>query len=894
MKKILFPVFLLASMVSFGQDYTQTISEYLSNNVTKLGLKSADVASFNISSQAVSKSMNVTNVYVVQTVNGIEVHNTATPIAIRDSKVMNASVSFINDVYAKVNTTTPSISALDAINAMSRKLNLGSTGVIEQIANPGSQSFVFSKGAISASTIPVKLVYQNDNGALRLAWDVSIDLVSGAHYYSARIDAVTGNVLDTQDWVISCSFDNNPHNHGAHGKSVLFEEENKTNKFASASVMGDGAAYNVFPFPAENPDETEDQLVISPEDASASPFGWHDTNGVDGADFTITRGNNVYAYEDLDGNNNTTGASPDGGAALQFDLPYNLPQDPANYTEAATVNLFYWNNIIHDVLHQYEFDEANGNFQQNNYGNGGNGADYVIAQAQDAGGTNNANFSSPPDGINGRMQMFLWNAPGEILYDLLTVNDGPLAGAYEGFDSNYTGTSTELPSDTPITADLALAEDDNSSDESTDENDGCDPLTNAADLVGNIAVIRRGACNFTVKVAAAEAAGAVAVIIVNNVLTDPIPQGGDADNIGIPSVMIKSVDGEAIITALLNGDTINATLFNDGSGVDDNMRDGSLDAEIMVHEYGHGVSNRLTGGPASSGCLVPCTQVQNGECVAGTYTEQMGEGWSDWLGLILTMEPGDTAVDPRGIATFSTGQGSGGNGLRTNPYTTDLTLNAFTYASSNSAAESAPHGVGSIWATMLWDLTWAFVDEYGFDADTYNGTGGNNIAFQLILDGMKLQGCQPGFVDGRDGILMADELANNGVNRCLIWEVFAARGLGVDADQGSNLDRFDQVENFDVPAGPDCTLAANDFDRGLGSNFTVFPNPTSGDVNIRTKINVGDVTVAIYDLNGRKVFSQEITLDSVATISTTGLKAGIYIVNIEGGSYTHTTKLIKE
>jgi extracellular elastinolytic metalloproteinase len=272
----------------------------------------------------------------------------------------------------------------------------------------------------------------------------------------------------------------------------------------------------------------------------------------------------------------------------------------------------------------------------------------------------------------------------------------------------------------------------------------------------------------------------------------------------------------------------------------------------------------------------------------------MGEGWSDWLALIMTMEAGDNAEDPRGIGTFSRGQGSGGLGLRTNPYTTDVTLNPFTYASSNSPTESAPHGVGSVWATMIWDLTWAFVDEYGFDPDTYNGTGGNNIAFQLIVDGLKLQQCNPGFVSGRDGILMADELANGGVNRCLIWETFAARGLGVAADQGSRFDRFDQVENFDVPAGPNCILAAGNFGDGLGANFTVFPNPTNGDVNIRTKINVGDVTIAIYDLNGRKVLSQDITLENIAIIGTAGLNTGIYIVNIEGENYTHTTKLIKE
>ena len=74
-------------------------------------------------------------------------------------------------------------------------------------------------------------------------------------------------------------------------------------------------------------------------------------------------------------------------------------------------NLFYWNNIIHDVQYQYGFDEAGGNFQVNNYGSGGAGNDGVQAEAQDGGGTNNANFGTPPDGQRPRMQMYVWTAP---------------------------------------------------------------------------------------------------------------------------------------------------------------------------------------------------------------------------------------------------------------------------------------------------------------------------------------------------------------------------------------------------------------------------------------------------------------------------------------------------
>jgi hypothetical protein len=71
-------------------------------------------------------------------------------------------------------------------------------------------------------------------------------------------------------------------------------------------------------------------------------------------------------------------------------------------------NLFYWNNIVHDVAWFYGFDEASGNFQATNPSGLGLGNDAVNAQAQDYSGTNNANFSTPVDGAAPRMQMYVW------------------------------------------------------------------------------------------------------------------------------------------------------------------------------------------------------------------------------------------------------------------------------------------------------------------------------------------------------------------------------------------------------------------------------------------------------------------------------------------------------
>src|SRR5262249_2391009 len=101
---------------------------------------------------------------------------------------------------------------------------------------------------------------------------------------------------------------------------------------------------------------------------------------------------------------------PQGSPFRVFDFAMDLSaQDPTNYGSAAVTQLFYWCNWYHDRLYQLGFTEAAGNFQSNNFGRGGFGHDDVQADAEDGSWLNNANFSTPPDGSPGRMQMYLFN-----------------------------------------------------------------------------------------------------------------------------------------------------------------------------------------------------------------------------------------------------------------------------------------------------------------------------------------------------------------------------------------------------------------------------------------------------------------------------------------------------
>ena len=555
---------------------------------------------------------------------------------------------------------------------------------------------------------------------------------------------------------------------------------------------------------------------------------------------------------------------------MTFDFALDLSGQANSYFDAAITNLFYVNNMMHDVWYNYGFDEASGNFQQNNYGNGGAQNDFILAEAQDGSGINNANFSTPPDGGNGRMQMFLWSpatAP-----ELLTIPGGSLTGSYAGIEAAFGGS---VPTDVPLIGNLVLAFDETA----PDPYDACESIQNQSFLSGNIAVINRGTCEFGFKVLSAQNAGAIAVIMINNVAGNPIAMGAGADggSVTIPSIMISNADGMALIAALEGGETISGELLNLGPF----NQDGDFDNGIVAHEYGHGISTRLAGGANVNSCL--------------NNPEQMGEGWSDWFALMITMEEGDLGSDISGIGTFAIGQPTDGNGIRPAPYSTDFAVNNYTYADTNDVNNiSEPHGIGFVWASILWDLTWAYIDKYGFDSDLFNGTGGNNKVMQIVIEGLKLQSCSPGFVAGRNAILAADNAITGGVDQCMIWEVFANRGVGFNASEGLGFSRTDQVEDFSMPPSNDpslvnCVLSSREF----GTNqLKIFPNPASDVVHILNLYQFGNTTVTISDLQGRVVWNTSGQFDGPLQIDTSKLGEGLYVLTVDNGQIRLTEKVV--
>ncbi|MBK9727831.1 MAG: M36 family metallopeptidase [Saprospiraceae bacterium] len=312
--------------------------------------------------------------------------------------------------------------------------------------------------------------------------------------------------------------------------------------------------------------------------------------------------------------------------------------------------------------------------------------------------------------------------------------------------------------------------------------DGCETLVNGNQLFGKIAMIDEGNCELSYKAIQAQNFGAVAVVICKQSAgyPDSIPKGTYGQNLQIPLIELSKMDCQEIkLLGSPNGQF---------SNLSPQLTDGNFDAGIICHEYGHGISNRLTGGPANVSCL--------------NNAEQMGEGWSDYFGLVMTMRTGDLAYQNRGMGVYSSGHAMDGVGVRPYPYNVSLSMNPANYSQlSDMVKISQPHGIGYIWCSMLWDMTWALISHYGYEPDIYNvnSTKGNIIAYKLVMDGLKLQACSPGFVDGRNAILKADSLLFGGKHSCLIWNVFARRGLGFSANQGSSFRRDDGIASSDLP-----------------------------------------------------------------------------------------------
>ena len=731
---------LLAGLLR-GQEGQLPAIEFLRERATELGVQPGDLRELTVADRYPSPS-GVEHVYLRQYYAGTPVFNAGAAVHFRDGEVVHHAAWLQSGLSERIRPSSPRLSS--------------------------DQAYRGDYPAPDSRLEDSELVYFPLPGSrdIRLSWALTVEERATGKHWLVVLDAETNVAHLRKELSVTCHFPEA-------GERSAGELPVRIPASSDPPPSGDESLYHVFPFGTESPLYGTRQLLATPFDPLASPYGWHDTDGRPGPEYTITRGNNAYAYRDADPDPNVPDPGPgaDGGPTLDFDFEFDPEGSPAANLPASLTQLFYTTNMLHDWAYAHGFDERAGNFQQHTYGRGGRGSDAVLAEAQDGSSSNNATFYTPRDGSPGRMQMFLWRGRIELLEVRFPAG---LAGRYPGAGAAF---GPQLGKE-PIAGELAVGLDGSDQPEL-----GCGPLTNPERLRGKVVVLERGECPFQLKAYRAQQAGAVAVIISNpsnDLFLMAAAEAPDDYPVTIPVIMVRAVDAEPLREAILRNEAVRV-------GVADYSRtpiDGSFDSGVVAHEYGHGISNRLLGGPNANTCLL--------------NDEQMGEGWSDFFLLASTPHSGRATADGRerrSVGAYAVAGDPESRGFRSQFYSTDPAVNHQTYDDVITAA--VPHGVGEIWAATLWDVYWAMVDVYGFDADLTGGTGGNNRAVRLVIEAMKYTPCSPGLVDGRDALLAADRVENDGADACLLWEVFQRRGLGFSARQGAGASRDDNEEAFD-------------------------------------------------------------------------------------------------
>ena len=519
---------------------------------------------------------------------------------------------------------------------------------------------------------------------------------------------------------------------------------------------------------------------------------------------TQTTGNNVDAYADL--------VAPDGfssgdlrattTSASSFDRTYDVNQAPgasSNQRMAAITQLFYDDNFFHDWYYDSGFNEASGNGQTNNLGRDGLGGDAMLAEAQDYSGTNNANMSTPADGAPARMQMYVFNP---TVAQVNVSAPAGVAGSYTAGVANGFGLQTFN-----VSGQLILGQDG-----VAPAGDGCTALTNAAQVAGKIVMLDRGTCAFSLKAQDAQAAGAIGVIIADDVsATNPPSLGGSVSGVTIPVLSVTLATGNTLKNALTSN-TVTLQMFRQASL----SRDGTLDNQIVAHEWGHFISNRLIGNAAGLS-----TNMAGG----------LGEGWADFHAMLLTARPEDAAVGSNagwngvfGLAAYALYPSIGTTnalyfGIRRVPYSADMTKNALTFRhiqngialpvgpptafGQDGANNAEVHRTGEAWCTMLWECYSALLR----DTARLTFAQAQQRMRDYLVAAYKLTPNAPTLLEARDALLAAAAVSDaNDLHA--FWVAFAKRGAGVGAVAP---DRFDVTNTGVVESyltGGDLTVAS--------------------------------------------------------------------------------------
>lgn len=331
--------------------------------------------------------------------------------------------------------------------------------------------------------------------------------------------------------------------------------------------------------------------------------------------------------------------------------------------------------------------------------------------------------------------------------------------------------------------------------------------------------------------------------------TDPARPGLPAADRVNNASMLTRADGTSPVMQL--------NLFRSpgpGSGTPDaNAGD---EASIVYHEYAHGLTSRLV------------THADGTPALDAHQSASMGEGWSDWYALDY-LEPQGLAIDSpvAGDLVLGSFVAAGGT-LRTGgldcrvgdvgvpgcPGSAGAGPGGYTYGDLGRVfAGPEVHADGEIWGQTLWDLRRDLAAAHGAAEGVRRGRS-------LVTRALELSPANPSFLDMRNSILLADTVAG-GVDRALIWQVFARRGMGYLASTDDASD-VAPVQDFTLPPPPGSpagTVAGrvSDIDTGapvggarvgVGGQDSGFPGDLAAVANASGDYAIPGVPAAVYPL----------------------------------------------
>ncbi len=335
-----------------------------------------------------------------QQIGGIDVYGAdLTANVTRQGELINVSSRMMPRPEGDFHPTAATMTPAQAIHAAAAHVAAAIT--VEPVPATGEsgssrrQTWQASPDFRANHAVTTELVYfPMAKDDVRAAWHVTLPVKGIGNTYDVFVDASTGELLKLHDQLRFLA------------SNSLASTQSLTLNVYTSDSPAPGSPGNATPNGFQFPFVARQSVVVTP----ASVQTWSPNNWINDGD-NDTQGNNVDAHTDLNNDDIPYLPRPTGSPFRIFDFPQDNTQPASAWRDAAVTNLFFFCNNYHDRLFSLGFDEAAGNFQNVNFSGQGLGNDRVMADAQDGGGTNNANFGTGPDGVNGWMQMYVWDGP---------------------------------------------------------------------------------------------------------------------------------------------------------------------------------------------------------------------------------------------------------------------------------------------------------------------------------------------------------------------------------------------------------------------------------------------------------------------------------------------------